>query len=30
LLRSDIRERLQMLEAGEPACQLVSPRIRPG
>lgn len=30
LLRSDIRERLQMLQAGEPACQLVSPRIRPG
>jgi uncharacterized protein len=29
LLRSDIRERLRMLEAGEPACELISPRIRP-
>lgn len=28
LLRSDIRERLRMLEAGEPASQLISPRIR--
>jgi len=28
LLRRDIRERLRMLEAGEPASQLVSPRIR--
>jgi predicted metal-dependent hydrolase len=29
LLRHDIRERLQKLEAGEAASQLVSPRIRP-
>jgi hypothetical protein len=29
LLRSDIRECLRMLEADEPALQLVSPRIRP-
>jgi predicted metal-dependent hydrolase len=29
LLCHDIRERLRMLEAGEPASQLVSPRIRP-
>jgi predicted metal-dependent hydrolase len=29
LLCSDIRERLQEIEAGEPVCQLVSPRIRP-
>jgi len=28
LLRSDIRERLRMLEAGEPTSQLISPRIR--
>jgi uncharacterized protein len=30
LLRDDIRERLQTLEAGEPASQLHSPRIRRG
>jgi predicted metal-dependent hydrolase len=30
LLRHDIRERLQTLEAGEPASQLLSPRIRRG
>jgi predicted metal-dependent hydrolase len=30
LLRYDIRERLQTLEAGEPASQLLSPRIRRG
>jgi uncharacterized protein len=30
LLRRDIRERLQTLEAGEAASQLASPRIRPG
>jgi predicted metal-dependent hydrolase len=30
LLRRDIRERLRTLEAGDPAPQLVSPRIRPG
>ncbi|MFY9680343.1 MAG: DUF309 domain-containing protein [Candidatus Sulfotelmatobacter sp.] len=30
LLCSDIREQLRMLEAGLPASQLVSPRIRPG
>jgi uncharacterized protein len=30
LLRDDVRERLRMLEAGETASQLVSPRIRPG
>ena len=30
LLRSDIRDRLRMIEAGEPASQVVSPRIRPG
>lgn len=29
LLRSDIRDRLRMIDAGEPASQLVSPRIRP-
>jgi predicted metal-dependent hydrolase len=29
LLCHDIRERLRRLEAGEPASQLVSPRIRP-
>jgi len=29
LLCRDIRERLRMLEAGEPASQLASPRIRP-
>jgi len=29
LLRDDIRKRLRMLEAGKPASQLVSPRIRP-
>ena len=29
LLRRDIRERLRRLEAGEPASQLLSPRIRP-
>jgi predicted metal-dependent hydrolase len=29
LLCQDIRERLRTLEAGEPACELVSPRIRP-
>jgi uncharacterized protein len=29
LLRSDIRERLRMIETGEPTSQLVSPRIRP-
>jgi uncharacterized protein len=30
LLCHDIRERLKGLEAGEPAEQLISPRIRPG
>jgi predicted metal-dependent hydrolase len=30
LLRHDIRERLQTLEAGEPVSQLLSPRIRQG
>ncbi|MGA7931556.1 MAG: DUF309 domain-containing protein [Candidatus Sulfotelmatobacter sp.] len=30
LLRHDIRERLQTLEAGEPASPLLSPRIRRG
>jgi predicted metal-dependent hydrolase len=29
LLRSDIRERLRMIETGGPTSQLVSPRIRP-
>jgi predicted metal-dependent hydrolase len=29
VLRGDIRERLRMLEAGEPASRLNSPRIRP-
>jgi uncharacterized protein len=29
LLCDDIRDRLRALEAGEPACQLASPRIRP-
>ncbi len=29
LLREDIRDRLRMLEEGEPAHQLTSPRIRP-
>jgi uncharacterized protein len=29
LLCRDIRERLRRLEAGEPASQLISPRIRP-
>jgi predicted metal-dependent hydrolase len=30
LLCNDIRERLRMLEAGETASRVVSPRIRPG